>query len=329
MIGANKTFYILSTIFTVGLFVLFSLLSKVAPLALNHTIYFCQKVLSNILFTLPHSFPSLLVLILLLVVFVGFSLLLSKFVKTQLFIKRVLKNKIATPKKIYKIASRLNIKKDIDVVNDQRFSSFCYGFVKPRICLSLNLTQSLSEKELTAVILHESYHLKHKDPLKIILSEVAASMFFFVPTLKDFQSHYVLSKEVAADQLAVQDRGSWGIRTALIKVLNFSTPSFSGVSSFANEDSLEKRVEILTNPRSGLRIKISGMRLILSLVVFLSALALLNLPVYAVENGDSHAYFICPYGDECMMTCSMGGAAKELPFSTQKQFTPANHSPNN
>ncbi len=330
MIGANRAFYILLTIFTVGLFILLSLFSKIAPLALNHTIYFCQKALSNILFTLPHSLPSLLVLILLLVVAIGFSLLLAKLIKTRLFIKRILRNKINTPEKVYKIACRLNIEKNLDVVYDRLFSSFCYGFIKPRICLSFNLIQSLSGKELTAVLIHESYHLKHKDPLKIILSEVAASMFFFVPTLKDFYRHYALSKEVAADQLAIQEKKGQDIRSVLLKVLNFSTPSFLGVASFANENSLEKRVEILTNPGSRLRMKFSRLKLILSTVVFLSALALLNLPVYAVENGhDSHAYFICPFGDECMMTCSMGGAAHELPFSSQKQFTPVNYSPNN
>lgn len=309
--SANRSFYILLTIFAGGLFILFSLLSKIAPLAISHTIYFCQKAISNILFTLPHSFPSLLVLILLLVVMIGFSLLSAKLVKTLVFIKRVLKNKVATPEKVYKIARKLNIVKEIDVVNDRKFSSFCYGFIKPRICLSLNLIRLLSEQELTAVMIHESYHLKHKDPLKIILSEVAASMFFFVPTLKDINNHYALSKEVAADHLAIQDKGGQDILSALMKVLNFSAPSFLGVASFANENSLEKRVEILTNPGGGLRIKISSIRLILSTVVFLSALALLNLPVYAVENGhDSHAYFICP-------------------FSSQKQFTPANYSPNN
>lgn len=282
-----------------------------ASLALNHTIYFCQKVLSNILFTLPHSFPAALVLVVLMVVLTGFSLLLIKLIKTRLFIRRILRNKITTPQKVYKIASSLFIEGKIDVVCDREFSSFCYGFMQPRICLSFNLIRSLSDWELTAVLIHESYHLKHKDPLKIILSEVAASMFFFVPTLKDFYHHYALSKEIAADQLAIQDRGGQDIRSALMKVLNFSTPSFSGVSSFANENSLEKRVEILTNPKVRLNIKISRIRLTLSTMVFLSALVVLNLPVYAVD------------------TCSMGGAAKKIPLSSQKLFTPANYSPNN
>lgn len=328
--GANKSFYTLLLISILLLLMVFGLLTKIIPLALAHTIYYCQAVLANIVFTLPHSFPSIFVLALSFVILVGVSSLVFQLSKTDLFVRKVLKNKVRTPKRLKDVVSQLGINHGLDVVGSKELSSFCYGYIKPRICLSTGLINSLNKGELKAVLLHESYHLKRSDPLKILLSQVAATMFFFVPTLRDFHRHYVLSKEIAADQLAIQDRGGQDIRSALMKVLNIPTPSFLGVASFANENSLEKRVEILTNPGGGLRIKISKIRLLLSTAVFLSALALLHLPVYAVENGhDSHTYFICPYGDECMMTCSMGDITKDLPFSSQKQFTPANYSANN
>lgn len=328
--GATKSFYILLVISVLAFLMVFGLLTKSIPLTVAHTIYYCQGVLSNIVFTLPHSFPSIFVLVLSLVMLGVFSLLIFQVLKATLFVRKMLKDKVRIPKKVRDIVIELGIRDKLDVVLSGKLSSFCYGYIKPRICLSTTLINSLNKGELKAVLLHESYHLKRSDPLKILLSQVAATMFFFVPTLRDFHRHYVLSKEIAADQLAIQDRGGQDIRSALMKVLNFPTPLFLGVASFANENSLEKRVEILTNPGEGLRIKISKIRLLLSTAVFLSALALLNLPVYAVENGhDSHAYFICPYGDECMMTCSMGDATHDLPFSSQKQFTPANYSPNN
>ncbi len=73
--------------------------------------------------------------------------------------------------------------------------------------ISSNLIKSLSEGELKVVLLHESYHLKHRDPLKIILSQVATTMFFFVPILKDIHSHYALSKEISADLQANKTKG--------------------------------------------------------------------------------------------------------------------------
>lgn len=318
VMGATKPFYTLLVISVLAFLMVFGLLTKTVPLTVAHTIYYCQGALSNIVFTLPHSFPSIFVLVLSLVMLGVFSLLIFQVLKTTLFVRKMLKDKVRTPKKVRDIVLELGIQDKLAVVLSGKLSSFCYGYIKPRILLSTGLINSLNKGELKAVLLHESYHLKRSDPLKILLSQVAATMFFFVPILRDFHSHYVLSKEITADQLAIQDRGGQDIRSALMKMLNFPTPSFLGVTSFANENSLEERIEILTNPGEGLRIKISKIRLVLSTVVFLSALALLNLPVYAVENGhNSHAYFICPYGDQCTMACS------------QKQFTPANYSPNN
>ena len=104
--------------------------------------------------------------------------------------QKTLKNKVITPQKVNKIAKELGLVDKIDVVKTKSFSSFCYGFVKPRICLSLKLAKALNGRELKAVFIHETYHLKNRDPLKILLSQAATSMFFFVPTLRDIHNYY-------------------------------------------------------------------------------------------------------------------------------------------
>lgn len=328
--GGNKSFYILLIISVFVLLMIFGLLTKIAPLAVAHTIYYCQAMLSNIVFTLPHSFPSIFVLTLSLVMLVGFSLLIFQLSKTTLFIRKVLKNKTAAPKKISNLSLELDIQDSLDVVKSKDLSSFCYGYINPRICLSIGLIKSLGKDELKAVLLHESYHLKHKDPLKILLSQVAVTMFFFVPLLKDFHNHYALSKEISADRLAIKFKGLKELRSALVKVFNYSNPSLSAVTAFAGDSNLESRIRVLADQKNKIGIKISKVKLFVSFLVIMLTLVLLNLPVYAIEmEGNHHAYFICNYGDECVLACSKGETTMETPFSTQKPFTPANYSPIN
>lgn len=328
--GANKTFYMLSAIFVAALFMLFSLLTKIAPLTVAHTIYYCQATLSNIVLTLPHSIPSIFVLALSLIMLEGFSLLIFQVLKTAIFVRKTLKDKVRTPKKVQDMLIQLGIQNKVDVVRNRKLSSFCYSYIKPRICLGSGLIKSLSKGELKAVLLHESYHLKHRDPLKILFSQLAVNMFFFVPILMDIHKHYALSKEIAADQLAVKIRGLKYLRSALVKTFNYSNPSLSGITAFVNESNLERRVMVLTSGKNRLGIKISGVKLFISFFVFVFTFVLLNLPVYAIEMNDNHhSYFICSYGDECVLACAKGGTAAEVLFSSQELFTPANYSPIN
>src|SRR3989344_6774042 len=124
-IGANKAFYILFGVFALALYILFSLINKIAPLAISHTVYYCQKALSNILLTLPHLTPSILVLALTSIILIGLSLLAIQLLKTQLFIRKILKNKVATTQKINKVAEQLRLADHIDVVRDEQLLSFC------------------------------------------------------------------------------------------------------------------------------------------------------------------------------------------------------------
>lgn len=327
-LGANKAFFILFGLFTIALYMLFSLITKIAPLTIGHTIYYCQKALSNILFTLPHLAPPLVVLVLASIILIGLSLLAIQLFKTHLFTRKKLKNKITTPQKVNKVSKQLGIFNSIDVIKDESLSSFCYGLIKPRICLSLKLVKTLNKRELKAVLVHESYHLKNRDPLKILLSQIAISMFFFVPTLRDIHNYYALSKEVAADQLAIKAKSIQDLRSALTKVLLNPSPILTGVTSFGSDD-LGQRINILTNTRK-FSIKISPLNILVSFVVFVFALIALNMPVYAIENdNDTHSYFICPYGGECMLSCAKQGIMKEMPFSSERTFTPINYTPNN
>lgn len=326
-LGTNRAFYLLS-VTSLGVFILlFSLIVKVTPLTIDHTVYFCQQAVNNIRFSLPHAFPSLLVLILVVIFSVGVLLFSFQFFKTRFFVSKLLRYKVDYPKSLKKSALQLGILDKIDVVRTNQHLSFCYGLLKPRICLSLNVIKNLNNEELKAILVHESYHLKSRDPLKILLGQVVVSMFFFVPILRDLQKYYSLSKEINADKLVVKMEGIQNLKSALAKALTSLTPSFSGVTPFATADNLEIRLNILINPDTKIKRLVSPYRVVLSTLIILLTLLFLNLPVHAMEDSDgSHSYYFMSPDDLQMASCITESTLEEHPFSEQDLYSPVNYS---
>lgn len=325
-LSSNRAFYLLLSISIIAFFLLISLLSKITPLTLSHTIYFCQQAMQGIGFTLPHSFPSLLGIFLTLVISSGFFSLIFQIMKTQILLRKILKFKVSIPGRVNDRAKQLGIAGRIDIVKTGHNLSFCYGLLNPRICLSSKMIKNLSDGELKAVLMHESYHLKNRDPLKILLSKVAVSTFFFVPILRDFHKYFILSKELAADKLVIKTKLMKNLKTALTKSLG--TPPLSGIAPFASESSLEQRVNALTLPNFQTGINVSLIKSFISILVFIFAFAILNLPVHAMENGDgTHSYYIMSQEDMQIASCLAENTTAEFPFSSQESFSPLNYSP--
>ncbi len=306
--SANKAFYISFAFFLLSFLLLFSLLQKVVPLTVSHAVYYCQSLLANTSITLPHSLPSLLVILLLLVFSTGIFIFTIQIMKSRLLIVRLSKKKMPSSRKIDVISKSLGIVNKIDIVRDDRCLSFCYGFFKPRIILSSQLIKILTEEELKAVLIHENYHLKNLDPLKIILGQIATSMFWFLPVIKDFHDQFIVLKEFLADQLVVDIQGSGkSLKLALAKVVDYSITPASGIVLFTSVKGLEARILHLTDTKEKPRFKMSAMRLIMSSFIVIFIFVFLNIPIYAIETGvNTHAYLICPMSSNCtgISSCS-------------------------
>jgi len=77
-------------------------------------------------------------------------------------------------------------------------------------------------------------------------------MFFFIPTLKDIQSHYTFSKEIAADEVVIRNVNKESLISALTKFLSPSIPTLTGVAAFADSYDLEKRILYLSGQRKSI-----------------------------------------------------------------------------
>lgn len=100
-------------------------------------------------------------------------------------------------------------------------TAFCFGFFRPRICLSTGLVNLLSQKQLQAVLSHEDYHRKRFDPLRILLLNTLCSTLFFLPFVQEWRRLIEIQLELNADQYAVQQTGKGALAGALYQLLNY------------------------------------------------------------------------------------------------------------
>ncbi len=321
--SANKAFLVQLLLSLVALVGLTTIFIKTVPMLLSHVVYICQKTFSNVIFSFSHSGPLFLIILVASILLIGILTLTVLTLKTRRYLKKNLSRQVLIPSTLKSITLQLDLVGKINVVKDNNKFSFCYGLLEPKICISTGLLKNLTENELKAVLLHESYHLKNHDPLKILLGKTSAIMFFFIPILKDIQKYYAFSKEIAADEVVIKNGNKNSLISVLSKLMMSPPPKFVGVAALINIDDLEKRILYLSGKQIKHTFKPSAKNILLSTFVVVFSLILVNAPVYAVnlheESMDNHALFICPFGDSCAASCR---AEKEVNFSKNMLYTP-------
>lgn len=107
----------------------------------------------------------------------------------------------------------------VEVVDHDEPFAFTFGLGEPRIALSRGLVEQLSTDELEAVVAHERYHVRARDPLKLVVARAAARTCFFLPAVRHLVTRYLAGRELAADRHSVRDLGRPALAGALFKVV--------------------------------------------------------------------------------------------------------------
>ena len=150
----------------------------------------------------------------------GLGSLMRQLLATAALIRSLLRRQLIPSGALAELAARLGLAGRIDVVVDVRPFSFCYWFLRPRVCVSTGLVERLQPDELEAVLLHERSHLRRRDPLRLVVARYFAAGLYVVPVVEDLVEHYTLEKELEADQDAVSALGDVRpLARALYKVL--------------------------------------------------------------------------------------------------------------
>lgn len=262
-------------------------LARPLSLFFKEALYFCQKIVSGGIYSGFHPFSNTLITITLIAFSFGILSFLAQFYKTQKLVKKMSKNFVDMPAKLKNLAISLSLGNKVDVVEDKSLFSFCAGIFSPRIIITTSLVESLSERELEAVLLHEKAHLKARDPLKLLFGKTISVIFFFLPIFKELYKNMNATNEILADRFAMQhQKDNSYLRTALRKILVIPQVELKTVPSISHPDYLEIRIHRLVNPAVTKNFGVSLRNLLISASFIILSLVFIQTPVRAfqVEN---------------------------------------------
>jgi Zn-dependent protease with chaperone function len=165
----------------------------------------------------------------LLLIFMSFSFLYAlartvlTILRTSAFLDRA--ERTAVP---FRDEARLPFIEHVTVFEDRLPLAFTGGFLNPRVFLSTNLLDILDEKELRAVVLHESHHQKSHDPLKGLIVSFLSDFLFFLPVSRFLKKAYSLTAEITADAHSVGlNADPADLAGSLLKVQKLHAPAAS------------------------------------------------------------------------------------------------------
>lgn len=164
---------------------------------------------------------------------------------------------------------------DFVLIESREAVAFCFGFLRPRICLSTGFVALLSKSQLRAAISHEDYHRQNFDPLRILLLEALSKALFFLPIVQEYVKLYTIHLELAADRYAVERAGKAALAGALHRLLNQASSPKASYGIIAGISANSARIAALLGDRSPYHGISLRSLLISSLIIWLFCLALM------------------------------------------------------
>jgi Zn-dependent protease with chaperone function len=128
------------------------------------------------------------------------------------------------PPELARLGRDLGLLERLRLLADPRPVAFSAGLASPKIWLTTGLLTRLDQDALAAVIRHEAHHVRHRDPLKVLLVRSMADALFFLPVARELVHAYEVHKELEADaEAAISAADQRGLARALFHLLTLDT----------------------------------------------------------------------------------------------------------
>lgn len=124
------------------------------------------------------------------------------------------------------------------------------GLFQPCIIITTGLIRLLDSDELQAVLYHEMFHKKSRDPLRAFVLSLGASMFRYIPIQNWLHQKYRAIQEVLADDFAItQQETTVHLGGALLKMLKAGrVESMTGTYVSFADTAVHERIECIMDP---------------------------------------------------------------------------------
>jgi BlaR1 peptidase M56 len=156
------------------------------------------------------------------------------------------------PPRLLSIAGEARLNGRVQVMQIEEACCFVHGIFVPRVAIGRALLTRLTGSELRAVLEHESYHVRHLDPLRRMLGRATVAACFPVPLLTLLLERFEAARELAADEFATRACRARDLAGAILKSVETSSwPDRSALTvPLASRDLLALRLSQL---ETGLR----------------------------------------------------------------------------
>lgn len=131
------------------------------------------------------------------------------------------------PRRIKRIFTSLDLADRVVVVDTKKIAIFCFGFLRPRICISRGAINILAQGELRAAVLHEAHHCRMYDPLRILIMRALSQALFFLPIVGEWAQGYEIDLELRADKFAIKHAGKLVLARAIHCLTQVSSSGLS------------------------------------------------------------------------------------------------------
>ncbi len=165
---------------------------------------------------------------------------------------------------------KLEIKKQIKVFESLKITSpLTFGFTRPIIAVPLGFFTTLPAEQIEAVLLHELYHIKHKDYLINLLTMTFEVIFFYHPLMWWLAKNIRNERENRCDDQVTQITDKQVYAHALLNVESYRQ-SMNYAIPFSNKQSnLKMRIMRIFEQKPERNIGLKPFLSLLMVVIFL------------------------------------------------------------
>lgn len=174
---------------------------------------------------------------------VGVYRILTQALASRRLARRVSEAAVPAPPRLTATASRSGLERRVVAVAGEEPFSFVFGAVAPRVAVSHGLLEAATDAELAAVLEHERYHVRHFDPLKLLIARALPGALFYLPALASCRERYIAARELAADREALATCGRQPLVSALLNAVRGPRwPELHAAAAIGGADLLDIRV---------------------------------------------------------------------------------------
>ena len=188
---------------------------------------------------------ALLTVVLLTSTTLGIGTLVAGVIRSLALSNHIRSKRVEVPRKLSKVISDLSLQGRAICIEEPHPQAFCYGLLRPMVCLSLPLVEELEPEELRAVLIHEGEHLSVRDPLRLLCGRTLTRTLFLMPLAEDLYQIFVLQRELRADAKCTAAGHRDMLASAMFKLFSAGTVAPTGSAGF---NVTEQRVKHLMEP---------------------------------------------------------------------------------